>query len=54
MNWRVEISPSIFREHECFELGQYRWAWSAWLAGWWYVSNHPHAEARIQRRLSDG
>ena len=43
--WRVRVEPSVFRQHELFTLGFYRYRWWAFVRGWWYVKKHPHAKA---------
>ena len=30
-----------------FRLGTYRWLWSAKLAAWWHVQNHPWRAATV-------
>lgn len=51
MKFKVEISPSVFREHERFTLGLYRSFWTARLASFWYVIRHPHAAAEIYEKI---
>jgi hypothetical protein len=45
----VEVEPSIFRAHESFTLGCFRWWITAWFAATWHVSAYPHSKARIRR-----
>ena len=47
-NWRVVVSPSVFRE--TLVLGEYRWAFQAWFAAMRAVLSNPHASAIVQCR----